>query len=588
MIRNLFLAAAFLPGIAAFAQPPKAAPGRPQVLLIGDSIRLGYAPLVAKKLDGIAEVFSVPDNYADTANTLKMLDKFFQEGKAPFAASPDPLVVHFNCGLHDLKVNKKTGTHQVPLDDYEKNLKEIVRKLKQRTPHVIFATTTPIIDDRHAGRKADFDRFDKDVVLFNDRAVKTILGLGVPVHDLNRIVRNGGPAEMLGKDGTHYTPAGYERLADAVTDSVLRVLKVQNPPKLTPPKSGPEAVKAYSDAETATDALVPAPFKAMTVPAFPVPASKEEWAQQRPGVKAKVVESLGDLPPRPAKPKAHLVSAELRPGFRLERLRIDNGVDGTMSALMLIPENLKAPAPTVLWLHSSSYDHTQLLTPNMNGGEEPLGLTFVKRGWVVFAPDAAWYGDRAGQGPAGSRELTREQQDSLHKYNLWFGRTLWGMFVRDDQVALDYLCTRPEVDVKKIGATGISMGSTRSWWLAAVDDRISCLVGVACLTRYENLLKHGQLRQHGTYYFVNGLLRHFDTEAVVALIAPRPTLFLTGELDAGSPADGIRVIEEKAGGVFKAAGAGEKFKSVRYPDIGHTYTPAMRQEMLAWFDHWLK
>jgi dienelactone hydrolase len=348
------------------------------------------------------------------------------------------------------------------------------------------------------------------------------------------------------------------------------------------------AVTAYQSAEAAGDALVPEPFRKMKVPEFPLPGSKGEWERRRADVRAKVVASLGDLPPRAERPKADLVSAELRPGFRLERLRIDNGVDGTMSAMLLIPVGLKGPAPTVLWLHSSSYDRDQLLTPNMNGGEEPLGVTFVKRGWVVFAPDAAWYGDRAGRGPAGPRELTREQQDSLHKYNLWFGRTLWGMFVRDDQVALDYLCTRPEVDAKKIGATGISMGSTRSWWLAAVDDRIACVVGVACLTRYENLLHHGQLRQHGTYYFVNGLLKHFDTEGVIALIAPRPVLFLTGELDAGSPADGIRVIEEKVGGVYKAVGAGEKFRSVCYPDVGHTYTPEMRKEMLAWFDRWLR
>jgi dienelactone hydrolase len=259
-----------------------------------------------------------------------------------------------------------------------------------------------------------------------------------------------------------------------------------------------------------------------------------------------------------------------------------------MSAMMLIPEHAKTPAPTVLWLHSSSFDHTQLLQPSTNGGEEPLGITLVKRGYVVFAPDAAWYGDRAGQGPAGSRETTREQMDSLHKYHLWFGRTLWGMFVRDDRIALDYLCTRPEVDVKRIGATGMSMGSTRSWWLAAVDDRIACAVGVACLTRYENLLKHGQLRQHGTSYFVNGLLKHFDTEAVVSLIAPRPVLFLTGDLDAGSPADGIAVIEKKVGGLFASVGASEKFKSIRYPEIGHTYTPEMRKEMLGWFERWLK
>src|SRR2546423_9129255 len=116
------------------------------------------------------------------------------------------------------------------------------------------------------------------------------------------------------------------------------------------------------------------------------------------------------------------------------------------------------------------------------------------------------------------------------------------------------------------------MGTTRSWWLAAGDDRIACTVGVACLTRYENLLHHGQLRQHGTYYFVNGLLKHFDTEGVVALIAPRPVLFLTGDLDAGSPADGIAVIEQKAGAVYRTVGAAERVRSLRYPDVGQTYT----------------
>jgi lysophospholipase L1-like esterase/dienelactone hydrolase len=571
----------------AFAQPK----AKPQVLLMGDSIRLGYAPLVTKKLDGVAEVFGFPENGGDTNSTLKQLDAWAKGGKAPFSVAKGeapPLIVHFNCGLHDLKFSKKGQKHQVPLGDYEKNLRAIVAKLRERTPHLVFATTTPIIDDRHAGRKADFDRFDKDVRAYNERAVKVMSELGVPCDDLYRIVQDGGPATMLGKDGTHYTAAGYDRLADAVADCVRRQLKLLNPTVLKAPASGPEAVKAYRAAEAANDKLVPEAFKSMKAREFPVPATKEEWEKRRPEVKKKVVESLGDLPPRPGKPKAHLVSAEIRRGFRLERLRIDNSVDGVMSAMMLIPDGVKAPAPTILWLHSSSYDHNQLLQPNANGGEEPLGITFVKRGWVVFAPDAAWYGDRAGQGPAGSRELTREQQDSLHKYHLWFGRTLWGTFVRDDQVALDYLCTRPEVDAKKIGATGISMGSTRSWWLAAVDDRIACVVGVACLTRYENLLRHGQLRAHGTYYFVNGLLKHFDTEAVIALIAPRPLLFLTGELDAGSPADGIKLIEQKVSAVYKALGAGEKFRSVRYPDVGHTYTPEMRKEMLAWFGKWLE
>src|SRR5436190_24400261 len=165
-----------LPASAALAQPPQPKAELPKVLLLGDSIREGYAPLVAKKLEGVAEVVAPKENGGDTANTLKMLDKWLDAGK--------PVVVHFNCGLHDLKFGKKTEKHQLPLDEYEKNLRLIVAKLRERTPHVYFATTTPIIDDRHAGRKADFDRFDKDVKAYNERAVSVMRELGVPVSDL--------------------------------------------------------------------------------------------------------------------------------------------------------------------------------------------------------------------------------------------------------------------------------------------------------------------------------------------------------------------------------------------------------------------
>ena len=552
----------------------------PTVLLLGDSIREGYAPLVAKKLEGVAIVFSPKQNCGDTAMTKRLLDGWLAESK--------PLIVHWNNGLHDLKRSKKTAMYQVPLPDYSANLKIIAEAIRKVTPHVLFAATTPIVDDRHAATDAAFNWFDKDVRAYNEKAVETLLPLGIPIHDLNRIVHDGDPAKLLSKDGAHFTPEGYERLADAVADSIKRKLAILSPTVLKAPASGPDAVAAYRKAEAEQDALVPEIYKTLPFPAFDIPADKDAWAKRRPDVKAKVVAALGDLPPRPATPKAHLVSAERHPGFRLERLRIFNGIDGTMSAMMLIPDGVTKPAPTIFWQHSSSFNHTQLLTPNTNGGAEPLGITFVKRGWVVFAADAAWYGERAGKGPSGTAELTVNQQASQMKYNLLFGRTLWGMFVRDDLVALDYLCTRPEVDVKHIGTTGISMGSTRSWWLAALDDRIACTVGVACLTRYENLIKHGQLRQHGVYYFADGLLKHFDTEGVISLIAPKPVLFLTGELDAGSPADGIRTIEEKAGGTYRALGIADRFRSIRYPDIGHTYTPTMRKEMLDWFDRWMK
>jgi len=551
------------------------------VLLLGDSIRLGYAPLVAKKLEGKAIVISPKANGGDSSNVLKYLDEW--------AIKEKPAVIHFNCGLHDLKRSKDGNTFQVELPDYEMNLKQIVGRLRKETSAgLVFASTTPIHDQRHSNRKGTFDRFEADVRRYNTTAVKVMLDAGVPVHDLHWVVEQGGVDKMLGGDGTHYTPAGNERLAEAVADCVLRQLLIRSYKPLPAQPAGPQAADNYRKAEIERDSLVPGLYRKIKAPEFPIPESAQQWQQRRPEVLRKVVESLGDLPPRPTPCRARLISRELRPGYSVEKVAIDNGVDGEVTALLLIPEKRQKPAPAILWLHSSTPDKTQILIPDTNGGAEPLGETFAKAGYVVLSPDAYWHGDRVGAGPSGSAELGRPEQESLHKLNLWLGRTLWGMFVRDDQVALDYLCSRPEVDRKRIGATGMSMGSTRAWWLAAVDDRIAAGVGVACLTRYQNLIAHGQLRQHGVYYFVNGLLRHFDTEGVIALIAPRPFLALTGELDAGSPADGIKVIEDRAGRVYKALDAGDRFKSIRYPEVGHSYTPRMRAEMLAWFAHWLK
>jgi dienelactone hydrolase len=126
----------------------------------------------------------------------------------------------------------------------------------------------------------------------------------------------------------------------------------------------------------------------------------------------------------------------------------------------------------------------------------------ARKGYVVAAIDAYFNGDRVGLGPGGENDSKLGQEHSLFKLHLWQGRTLWGMMLRDEQCLLDYLQTRPEIDPDRIGATGMSMGCTRAWWLAAIDDRIDALVGVACFTRYTELLSHGDLRKHGIYYFV--------------------------------------------------------------------------------------
>ncbi len=418
---------------------------------------------------------------------------------------------------------------------------------------------------------------------------------GVPLLDL----------PSLFGEGTGPTSGGRDAVAAAVADALSRqaiVSRFSSAPPTPETKTAEqlreeraEAGRRYREQEAEQDALVPEMFRNLPVGVFDEPESAEAWERQRPEVLAIVKQSLGDLPPRPSETKAKVVSRERRDGYTLERVSIDNGVGNDISALVLIPDRREPRAPAILWLHSSTPDKNAVLMPD-GGGRESLGEVLARRGYVVLAPDAWYYGDRAGNVPSGPRDVYRRgvpphanlAQDTLLKLNLWLGRTQWGMMVRDDQIALDYLSQRPEVDPGRIGATGMSMGSTRSWWLAAVDERVAATVGVACLTRYGNLIRHGTLRAHGLYYFTYGLLKHFDTEGVISLIAPRPYLALTGDLDYGSPVDGIREIEASVGRVYRTLGAEEAFKSIVYEDIGHVYTPEMREEMLAWFERWLK
>jgi hypothetical protein len=154
-------------GPAASTSGQATASARPQpakIVLIGDSIRLGYAQRVAERLTDKAVVISTPENGGDSANVLAHLDEWVLRQK--------PDVVHLNCGLHDLKRSKKDGHHQVELDRYSENLRRIVARIRGETDAaLVFANTTPILDARHAQRGADFDRTEADVRNYNAAAV---------------------------------------------------------------------------------------------------------------------------------------------------------------------------------------------------------------------------------------------------------------------------------------------------------------------------------------------------------------------------------------------------------------------------------
>lgn len=330
---------------------------------------------------------------------------------------------------------------------------------------------------------------------------------------------------------------------------------------------------------------VPEPFRHLSLGELRLPSSLIQWEHDREAVRQTVLQCLGELPARPDASSARTVSIQARDGYRIEKFVFDNGVDSIVPGYLAIPEKPPGPFPLVLVMHG-------------HGGckEEPFGMVtshhdvagrLAGKGYAVAAIDCYFSGERVGQGPNGLLNRSRRnpgEETAFFKLNLWLGRTLWGMMLRDQQMVLDYLGRRPEIDGSRIGAQGMSLGSTGAWWLAAIDERVRAIVAVACFTRYEELIATRALSAHGIYYFVPGILRHFDTEGVMALVAPRPFLALTGDCDAGSPPEGIAKLEAALRHVYRLYGQEACFESVLYRRTGHAYTIDMKSRMVDWFD----
>ncbi len=186
-------------------------PGLPCVLLIGDSISMGYTLDVREMLKGKANVHRIPTNGGPTTNGLKHIKAWLGDSKWD--------VIHFNWGLHDLKYiqedplkladPKAGGSHpQVALADYEKNLTELVKTMQATGAKLIWCDTTPV----PAGSAG---RVEGDEVKYNAAAARVMKAAGIPTDDLR--------AHALAKPGmqlsanVHYSPEGYHYLAEKVS-----------------------------------------------------------------------------------------------------------------------------------------------------------------------------------------------------------------------------------------------------------------------------------------------------------------------------------------------------------------------------------
>jgi len=288
---------------------------------------------------------------------------------------------------------------------------------------------------------------------------------------------------------------------------------------------------------------------------------------------------LGDLPDRNRPISAAKVGEEEQEGYILEKLMLDlNGIE-LVPAYFARPKGLREKAPAVLYNHAHGGDYKLGKDELIRGREHLLKPTYAQalteKGYSVLCIDAWNFGERRGR-----TEL------ELFKQMLWYGRVLWGMMVYDSIRAVDYLISRPEVDAGRIGTTGLSMGSTMAWWVAALDTRVKVCIDLCCLTDFHALIESQGLDGHGIYYYVPRLLKRFTTAKINSLIAPRPHLSLAGNYDRLTPPAGLDRIDRELKKAYSAHGAPDAWKLIRY-DIGHFETAAMRLEVMSFLEKWL-
>jgi dienelactone hydrolase len=287
-------------------------------------------------------------------------------------------------------------------------------------------------------------------------------------------------------------------------------------------------------------------------------------------------------------------------------------------AYVLLPKKLARPAPAIVDLHSHGgmflfgkekvidlgRNHPAMVEYHQrNYDGRPTATALVRRGYVVISIDAFMFGerrlimdsdlkhgwDRSRYSLDDVKQLNlqcRSKETTLAKSMVFAGATWPGVVFWDDMRTVDYLVTRPEVDPKRIGCLGISMGGYRTAYLAGLDERIKA----ACVTGFMSTVRpmlRAHIDTHSWVHFLPTVHRYLDLPDVVSMAAPRALLVQQCAQDRLFTLEGMKESLEKIAAVYAKAGVKEKFSS-RFYDMPHVFSKAMQDEAFAWLDQQLE
>jgi hypothetical protein len=315
--------------------------------------------------------------------------------------------------------------------------------------------------------------------------------------------------------------------------------------------------------------------------------TRADWEKKRPELRRQFLDMLGlwPLPPR-TDLKAVVTGTLQTDTFVVEKLHFQSVPGLYVTGNLYRPKEVKAPLPAVLYVcgHANTVIDKVSYGSKVNYQHHPAW--FAENGYVCLILDTLQLGEVEGIHHGTSR------------FGMWWWQTLGytpaGIECWNAMRALDYLESRREVDPKRLGVTGRSGGGATSWWLAAADERVQCIVPVAGLADlqahvcegYPGRFQSGVMSGHcDCMYFVNTY--RWDFDKVIALCAPRPLLLGNSDVDDIFPVPGYRRPAEKAKRIYELYGAADRFALLETKGP-HKDTPELRQGAFRWMNRWLK
>ena len=328
----------------------------------------------------------------------------------------------------------------------------------------------------------------------------------------------------------------------------------------------------------------------------------KDFIEWKSAARRKVFECMMTPPPEAKSYDVKVIGEEKREGYTARKLEFNLSDFYRVRAYVLIPDG-EGPFPAVNLLHDHGahlyigkekmirpFDDDSLVlddadkwVDNLYGGQY-FGDYLAKNGYVVFSTDAPMWGERGR-----AEGVDRSKYDIIAGNMMMYGRDRSAFMTYDDIASTDFLATLPEVDPKRIGCAGCSMGAYRAWMLSALSDKISACAAVCWMitTDVQMTWKYGRKESGGFANCIPALRQYLDYPHIASIACPKPTLFISGTEDKLFKVPGVKKAFKIMHEVWDSQNAGGNLETELWP-IPHSCGIEAQQRVLDFFNKKLK